>query len=300
MVQSTVWLSTAIALVAFIVGLTAREWLPQLQQLQPWQGLDYEGGVVKSHEPASADHKTKAVSNKPKDELRASGRYDPVADSESVSDILSASRFTPNSATKKLQRLVDSGAFPPASAAELKMHLAEQLTKVRRFDDAALLREQLLADRARKKDLSIADFVLATASIAQDWQGAMDYERALATLAKLPLDKLDAGSKSIVTRLEADVHAWYGFECLRWARHATLYTAPLDPPVPAWAMLSRHSLGSRKQSGSLCKPSSRGVFQKSSCTVRITESHAAIRPCSTYSLRDWQLTCSSACYARRS
>ena len=64
--------------------------------------------------------------------------------------------------------------------------------------------------RLRFQNLGVADFVLATAAIAQDWMSAMAYERALAALAQLPVAKLDPGSKAIVTRMEADIHSWYG------------------------------------------------------------------------------------------
>lgn len=71
------------------------------------------------------------------------------------------------------------------------------------------------------QNLGVADFVLATAAIAQDWMSAMAYERALAALAQLPLAQLDPGSKAVVTRMEADIHAWYvpvSQACLRvWA-----------------------------------------------------------------------------------
>lgn len=188
----TVGFAVVVALGAFLLGLSLRE-VPALFdqfQLLKWRDDDAEPSVSNDIVQRDRDQE-----EHPDDDLNT---------------ISSLATFAPNKALHSLTRYIQrtESTLPPSSVIELKEQLAEQMTKTRRFEEAAALRTEILAARMSLNAVSAADFVLATATIAQDLQHAMVYDRALAALAQVPLKQLDAASKAIVTRMEADIHAW--------------------------------------------------------------------------------------------
>jgi tetratricopeptide (TPR) repeat protein len=114
-------------------------------------------------------------------------------------------RFAPNAATSALELALRGSE----SASDLTQ-LADLLSKTRNFKKAAQLRQQILDRQLKAHAVTASEFVLSSAAIALDLQSAMQYQEALAVLAQVPLDKLDATSKAIVLRMESDIHACTG------------------------------------------------------------------------------------------
>jgi hypothetical protein len=115
-------------------------------------------------------------------------------------------RHSPNKAALALEQLISIATG--TDAIKLTEDLANLLTLTRQFQEAATLRQKTLDDRMQNKNLTVAEFVVSTAAIAQDLQHAMKYDKALEVLNRVPLEKLDASSKAILLRMESDIYGW--------------------------------------------------------------------------------------------
>ena len=185
------WIILTVAVVSFLAGLTVREISPSI-----------------TTSSTSNTEVIPSISTAP----TTPDVPDVLLESAVPQSTFSNAKFHPNAVTSTLRAHIERYEKEPhlsaATLIDLKTQLCDQLTLTRKFEQAAILRTEMLADRTRKRDIGAADFVLASAAIAQDWQHAMSYEHALSVLGQVPLNQLDVGSKSIITRMEADIHMW--------------------------------------------------------------------------------------------
>ena len=236
MSKINVYLAVAFAALAFFSGATAREWFPLLAQrlrllrifsvwplgqLHIWRGATSylaEGNIISLLDEVETPQSSRILQHESANRNDAAvespiALANPSLHGEGLrAASATGDRFTPHQALAVLRNLVaqseQDSSMSPSAKMELKVQLAEQLTKTRRFDEAATLRTQLLAQKS-SVTLGASDYVLAAAAIAQDWHHAMDYDKALSVLEMVPLHQLNAASKSILTRMESDIHSWY-------------------------------------------------------------------------------------------
>lgn len=181
-----------IAIVAFAAGVAFR---------------DYFSSTRSGSAPVAASPQVRLDSPKAAEPAASPIRPADIDVEEYIRHALVRAKYSPNAAASDLETVLNqSGTFNM----DLVGALIEMLARARRYDKSAAYRQKLLENQAQSKSLTATAFVVATAAIAQDLQHSFLYQAALATLNRIPLQQLDPTSKSIVLRIESDIHACTG------------------------------------------------------------------------------------------